>query len=216
MHYIPGDILATWGQIAAIILAIYMFVNILIGLAFALGVSVLFAWIREKANLVKKLRPAVDDLNRTIETPPDQALPVTVPQDNKILQIVHKAQGIDVTQKAEMVEHTAQNVEKKVDQGADKVAQAVIEFRARTMMVKAMAKAFFLPGLKEVPPAEPMPLIGESPLQRGIRFDESVNRQDSGPAYSPEETSNAVVAKPSLPDRVEDAQIQTAGRRPQG
>jgi len=38
-------------------------------------------------------------------------------------------------------------IEKKVDEGSERVAHAVIEFRARTVMVKEIAKAFFLPGL---------------------------------------------------------------------
>ncbi|WP_297161526.1 hypothetical protein, partial [Thermogemmatispora sp.] len=38
-------------------------------------------------------------------------------------------------------------IDRRVEQGSDRVAEAVIEFRARTMMVKEIAKAFFLPGL---------------------------------------------------------------------
>jgi len=38
-------------------------------------------------------------------------------------------------------------IDKQVDQGSERVTKAVIEFRARTVQVQTIVKAFFLPGL---------------------------------------------------------------------
>src|SRR5262249_44364431 len=52
-----------------------------------------------------------------------------------------------VIRTAASIPTTIHNLEKKVNQSTDKVADAVIEFRARTVQAKTMLKAFFLPGL---------------------------------------------------------------------
>src|SRR6266851_1535147 len=120
LHVLASNILAPLGQAAAIILALYMLVFILIGLGFCLLFMYGLTWVREKAELVKKLRPTVDSVNTIIESGTSETLPATVDE----------------------------NIEEKVDQGTDRVANAVIEFRARTVMVQGMLKTFFLPGLE--------------------------------------------------------------------
>src|SRR5260370_33767949 len=59
------QVLAPWAQIAAIILVIELFLFVLIGLAFNAGLTFLSGWVREKAELIKKLRPVVDNENAT-------------------------------------------------------------------------------------------------------------------------------------------------------
>ena len=147
MHLLLSDVLAPWGQAAAIILGIFLFVNILIGLALTAAFMFLFAWVREKAELVKKIRPIVDIVNKAIETP-ESVFPVGDTQQ-KLVQVVQRVQAVDVPQKLEQVERQVRSVSAQVDQRADRVAETMIEIRARTEMVKGFLKAFFLPGLTD-------------------------------------------------------------------
>src|SRR5207249_9520587 len=129
--------LAPWGQVAAIVLLIYLLVFIVIGLALALVLMLGLTWVREKAELIKRLRPTVESVNTTTEAAMAGALPAAGPHDNKVVRTVAE------------VPVYAHKVEEKVEQGSDRVAKAVIEFRARTMQGKQMLKAFFLPGLAQ-------------------------------------------------------------------
>jgi hypothetical protein len=147
MHLLLSDVLAPWGQAAAIILAIFLFVNILIGLVFTAAFAFLFAWVREKAELLKKIRPNIDIVNKAIETP-ESVFPVGDTQQ-KLVQVVQRVQAIEVPQKLEQVQHQVSSVSAQVDKGADRVAETMIEIRARTEMVKGFLKAFFLPGLTD-------------------------------------------------------------------
>ena len=135
LYVLASDPLAPWGQVAAIILLFYMFLSVIIGLAVALGLMLGLAFVREKVELIKKLRPTVDSVNTTSEAAIKGALPPPGSSDNKIVRTVAEVP---------MYAHT---VEKKVEEGSDRVASTVIEFRARTEMVKTVVKTFFLPGL---------------------------------------------------------------------
>lgn len=148
--------LAPWGQAAAIIIALYVFVSIIVGLVLAAALMFLFAWIREKAELIKMLRPTVLQMNEALEAsqrgdplPPEVA-------DKKIIAAVAKVPKIAATLPAR-----ASSIEQKVERGSDRVAGVVIEFRARTEMVKGIAKAFFLPGLTKRRVSVPI----EQPIQ---------------------------------------------------
>ncbi len=133
--FLASDPLAPWGQIAAIILLIYLLVFILIGLALALVLLLGMTWVREKIELIKMIRPTVNSVNKTTQAAIDGTLPEAKDDENKIVRTA-----------AEIPAYT-HKIETKVDQGSDRVASAVIEFRARSMMAKSMLKAFFLPGL---------------------------------------------------------------------
>ena len=134
-YVLASDPLATWGQTAAIVLLVYSLVSILIGLVLALVLLLGLTWVREKAELIKKLRPTVDSVNITTEEAIKGTLPAARADDNKIVRAVAE------------IPAQAHSIEQKVEQGSDRVAAAVIEFRARTMMAKGIVKAFFLPGL---------------------------------------------------------------------
>jgi hypothetical protein len=135
LYVLAGDPLAPWGQAAAIILALYMFVYILIGLAVSAALMFGFAWVRQKAELIKKLRPTVESVNHSLEEANKGELPPPRPGENKVVRTIAE------------VPMRVTTIEKKVEEGSERVAHAVIEFRARTVMVKEIAKAFFLPGL---------------------------------------------------------------------
>ncbi|HLL80137.1 MAG TPA: hypothetical protein VKT25_11595 [Ktedonobacteraceae bacterium] len=159
MHVLLSDVLAPWGQAAAIILAIYLFVNILIGLALTAALMFLFAWVRGKAELIKTVRPTVETLNQILVHP--ESVHPTDKMQERLVQVVEKVRAADVQHKLIDVQHQVEAAGVKVDQGADRVAGALIEFRARTVMVKSMVQSFFLPGLKKLPAARSSPLLPE-------------------------------------------------------
>ena len=147
MMFTLGDILTPLGQVAAIILGIYMLINILIGLVFAVVFMFAVAWLGDKAELIKNLRPTVESVNTAIKHPEDAALPEGAAPPNRLVQAVHSIQAIHITEKVEGVQHSVQAVERKVDQGTDRISSAMIELRARTVQAQGIVKAFFLPGL---------------------------------------------------------------------
>ncbi len=158
LYVLASDILAPLGQAAAIILSIYTFISILVGLVFALLFMYAFTWVQEKTELVKKLRPTVDSLNTAIDAGSSETLPALVEQGNQVAQAVQKVQSVQVAQKVKDVQRQVNTIEKTIDQDTDRIASAVIEFHARTVMVQSMLKAFFLPGLaKQKPRAAILP-----------------------------------------------------------
>lgn len=153
--------LARWGQIAAIILVIELFLFVLIFLALTVGLTFLSAWVREKAELVKKLRPIIDNVNATTEAAIKGTLPEAKADENKIVRTVAE------------IPARANTIEGKVNEESDRVARAVIEFRARTVMVQGIVKALFLPGqarpaqlhIDEIKSPGPRALVEEHPPQ---------------------------------------------------
>lgn len=148
MMIVTGDILVTLGQVAAIIILFYLLVNVLIGLALAVGLMFATAWVGDKAELIKKLRPTIREVDAALRNPES----VKAESANELVKIIHTVQSAAIPQKIEGVEHGVQSVEEKVEQGADRVAGAMIEFRARTAQVQGVLKAFFLPGLTRKSP----------------------------------------------------------------
>lgn len=130
-------ILAGFGQTAAIIICLLLLVFIIITVA--LGVVMVFAtgWINEKVGVVKMLRPTVDSVNKTSEAAM-QGQPAAEDKNTIIRTISKVPVGM----------HTA---DKKVVEVTDKVAHGVIEFRARTLQVQTVVKAFLFPK-KDVQP----------------------------------------------------------------
>ncbi len=155
MLVLSSDVLAPWGQAAALILAIYIFVNILVGLALTAAFLFLFAWLRGKVELIKKVRPAVNTLNMAMDHP-ESAHP-TGKVEERVVQAVEKVQAIDVQHRLVDVQHQVEATGEKIDQGVERVANVMIEIRARTAMVKGMTKAFFLPGLMKRPAVPLLP-----------------------------------------------------------
>jgi hypothetical protein len=165
--------LADWGQLAAIILALYLFLSIVVGLALAAGLMLGFAWIREKAELLRRVHPLLTQVNQAVATAKrGEPLPREI-EDNKILASV-----VQAPVQVKNIEVRAGNIEQKIEQGSDRVADVVIELRARTAMVKGMAKAFFLPGLtRRVPRAHVVQTIKEQQVLPEERSEE-VQRQE--------------------------------------
>src|SRR5579859_3490780 len=125
----PG--LETAGQIAAILICLFAFVFILLAEVFNLAMALGMAWLAEKIQAIKLLRPTVESVNKATESalqglPPDR-------NQNSVIRT------------AASIPPTMQKLETKIDQSTGKVADAVIEFRARTVQAKTILKAFFVP-----------------------------------------------------------------------
>lgn len=130
-----NPLLASLGQIAALVICLFAVVFIIITLVFNLVMSFAMSWLNEKAELIKMLRPYVESVNTTskqaesgIAPAQDQSAPVRI---------------------AAQLPLRVNEADKKVEQVSDRVTSAVIEFRARTIQAKTIAKAFFLPGLMD-------------------------------------------------------------------
>src|ERR1700693_1611539 len=103
MQYVlaSSDPLAPWGQVAAIIMLFYFLIVILLGLGLTLGLMFGLAWVREKTELIKKLRPTVESVNTTTEAAIKGNLPAFIDHDNRIVQAVVSvpARAHDIEQK---------------------------------------------------------------------------------------------------------------------
>lgn len=166
MLIVTGDILMQLGYVAAIILLIYLFVNILIGLALAVGLMFATAWVGDKAEAIKKLRPTIREVNEALKNPEA----VTGESAQGLVKAIHAVQSAAVPQKVEGVEQRVQAVGQKVNQGADRVAGAMIEFRARTAQAQGVLKAFFLPGLtRKSPYRHVLPEIAMGVSEQSLR-----------------------------------------------
>jgi hypothetical protein len=140
--------LALGGQIAAIVICFYIFVFVIITLGFNFATALGLNWLRQKVELLKMLRPAVDSVNKSTEAV-EHGVPATT-NENAIVRTVAS------------VPARMQSVDKKVDQISERVASTMIEIRARTVQAKTIARAFFLPGLTQ---RKPRGALGEEGLE---------------------------------------------------
>lgn len=179
MIFVMSDVLSQLGQVAAIILLIYLLVNILIGLAIAVVFMFAGAWVRDKAELIKKLRPTIESVNTAIKNPEA----ANGGAANGLVKVVHSIQSVAIPQKIEGVEHGVQSVEEKVSQGADRVASAVIEFRARTAQAQGVLKALFLPGLtRKSPYQHVLPEVAMGVSEQSLRESAGTPQLPAAPA----------------------------------
>jgi hypothetical protein len=123
--------LAMGGQIAAIIICAFLLIMVLLLFAVNLGLAFGLTWVREKVEVIKKLRPVVDSVNTSTEAALN-GVPVEE-NENKVVRAVASVPG---------GVHAANQ---KVEQITRKVADGVIEFRARTVQVQTVIKAFLRP-----------------------------------------------------------------------
>jgi hypothetical protein len=124
--------------------------------------------------------------------------------DSRVVQVIRTVQSAQVGQKAKDAQRQVSAIEKKVEPGADRVADAVIEFRARTVMVQGVLKAFFLPGLTKQKPRSPL-MLPTAPGS-GVPVNTTLSASGSISAGAGA-SSNVVIAEPNLPD----GHIQPAG-----
>jgi hypothetical protein len=134
--------LAPWGQAAAFILALYLFFSLLVGLALTLAFFFLLAWLREKSEQIKKLRPLVNEINQAVSVSRHGATLPPELADSRLARLVARVPRLTETLPAQ-----ASEVEQRVEQGSDRMAGMVIELHARTRQAQGFMKALFLPGL---------------------------------------------------------------------
>jgi hypothetical protein len=95
-----NPILEVGGQIAAIVICIFALVFILIAAVLHLAMSYLFTWLREKSELVKKLRPLVNNVNKTTEA----AVPRVHTLDRRVGQATNRVAHAAIEVRARTVQ----------------------------------------------------------------------------------------------------------------
>ncbi len=127
-----NPVLAMLGQISAIILCLFVFIFVILAVAFNLAMAFGLGWLREKTELIKLLRPHIESVNKTTEAAKNESAPTE--NEQPVVRAVVSVPG------------RVQAVDTKVDQTTEPIVKAAIEFRARTVQVQTIAKAFFVPG----------------------------------------------------------------------
>jgi hypothetical protein len=199
LFIVSGDLVTDLGRIAAIILSLYLFLFV----AFFLVVSGLLlaanTWLQDKVELLHNLRSIIQNIDTTIHSPVSETLPATLESDNNLgqaLQAIHMVQSVQVVEKAKNTQKQVDSIEKRVEPVADRIAEGVIEFRARTVMAQGMLKAFFLPGL--IKPKHRIPLL----LPESVNSDSLVPTEvPAGGSSLPEVSSNVVITQLNPPGK---------------
>jgi hypothetical protein len=124
-------ILALGGQIAAIVICVFTLILVLISLALHFVLAFATTWIREKTELVKAPRPKLESVNKATEDALEGVEPTRI--ENAAVRAVS-----ELPARVQAADH-------KVDQVSDRVAAALIEFRARTVQAQTILKAFVVP-----------------------------------------------------------------------
>lgn len=196
LFILSDNIVNQVGQIAAIIVALYFFLFVVLFIVASLLFLYINAWIRQQVRLVHQLRSIVESIDTTLHTPSSETLPAALTPDNRLgqaVQAIHRAQSVQVVQIAKNTHMQVESIGKKVEPVADRIAGGVIEFRARTVMVQGMLKAFFLPGL--IKPKPRSPLLLPPLLPTGAPATVEV---PAGESSVHSESSNVVVAQLNL------------------
>ncbi|MBV9690815.1 MAG: hypothetical protein JO202_14040 [Ktedonobacteraceae bacterium] len=123
--------LAVLGQIAAIIICIYIVIFAVIALVFNIVLAFGLAWVGEKAALLTTLRSTIDSVNKTTEAA-IQGRPVSVNENSLVSTIAQGPARIYA-------------LDKGVDRGARRVVGTLIEFSARTAQIQGIIKALVEP-----------------------------------------------------------------------
>lgn len=205
LFILSDEIVTQLGRLAAIILSLYLFLFVV--LAFVASLLLLFAntWLRDKVGLLHNVRSLVENIDTALHTASSETLPATIETESRLgqtIQAIHTVQSAQLIQRTRDAQRQVSTIEQKVEPVADRIAEGVIEFRARTVMVQGILKAFFLPGLIKQKPRTPL-LLPAAP-------DFSSAEYTTLPAESsslPVESSNVVVAQPNLPG----GHVQPAG-----
>lgn len=137
LSFVNSPALPLGGLIAAIIICCFILIVVLLAVAFNLAMVFGATWIRDKSELLKLLRPYVESVNKTSELTMKGGEPAA--SENPLVRTLGSMPA------------RMQDIDKKVDKATDRVAHAVIEFRARTVQVQTIAKAFLMPGLIKRP-----------------------------------------------------------------
>ncbi|GCF08183.1 hypothetical protein [Dictyobacter arantiisoli] len=128
-----NPVLAVMGPIAGIVVCLFAFLFVVLSVAINLLMSFGASWLSEKAEMLKMVRPYVDSVNSSTRAAEQGIAPSDSEQP--------------VARMAAQIPLRLNAADKKVTEVSDTAVDKAIEFRARSMQVKQIAKAFFLPGL---------------------------------------------------------------------
>jgi hypothetical protein len=196
LFILADDLLTDLGRIAALILVIYVFLFVVLFFVSSLLILYGNTWLRQQVRWLHQVRSIVENIDAALHAPSSETLPAVLEPDNSLgqaLQVVHKVQSVQVVQIAQNTHEQVDSIGKRVEPVADRIAEGVIEFRARTVMLQGMLKAFFLPG--SIKPKPGSPLLLPAPLPTGV----SVNPEiPAGDTIMPGEYSNVVLPQPNL------------------
>lgn len=187
MHLVfaVNSILAAAGQIAAFIICLFLLILVVLAVAVNLGMAFGLSILRDKAEAVKKLRPYVESINtETRESVRNNALPEE--SENPVARAVAN------------VPLQMNKIDQKVEQTSDRVANAVIEFRARAEQAKMIARVFFLPGsLKQR-------ALPEKTAEEGLQFQSPGYRalMEERPEVIPGQPKISKPPKPQVQEQV--------------
>ena len=202
------DLLTTLGRIAALVLIIYVFLFAVFFFVASLLLLYGNAWLRDKIGLLHQLRVIVENVDTTIDSQGKEALPASSESYKRLdqaLQAIHVVQSVHVVEIAKNTQKQVDSIEKRVEPVADRIADGVIEIRARTVMVQGMLKAFFLPGLIKLKPRDPLLLPEALTTDRSV-----INEVPVSGSRLPEVSSNVVVTQLNPPDEVVHPTIMRA------
>lgn len=163
-----NPVLATLGQIAAIVICLFVLIFVLLAVAFNVLMAFATTWISEKVNLIKMLRPTVESINKASESV-SQGVAPTVNEN----AIVRRVASVPANMYA---------IDKKIEQSTDRITNVVIEFRARTVQVQTVLKAFLLPGAMR---SKPVMQVADGALEvkgcdwKGIGEPSSLHREEA-------------------------------------
>ena len=203
-----GDLLTTLGRIAALVLVIYVFLFAVLFLVASLLLFYGNSWLREKIGLLHQLRVIVENVDTTIDSQGKEAVPASLESYKRLdqaLQAIQMVQSVHVVEIAKNTQKQADSIEKMVDPVADRIADGVIEIRARTVMAQGILKAFFLPGLIKLKPRDPLLLPEASTTDRPL-----VNEVPVSSSRLPGVSSNVVVTQLNPHDEVVHPTIMRA------
>lgn len=176
--------LAPWGQAAAFIIALYIFFSLIAGLALAVASLMLLAWLREKAEQIKKLRPLLGEVNQVLSASQRGETPPSEMAERRFAGVAARIPAVTRSLPAQ-----ASAIGRRTEEGSDRVAGMVIEFHARTQQATGFIKALFLPGLTRRQP--PVALRTPMPTQSERAQEVSAPRQE------PPQEQNIVITQSS-------------------
>ncbi|HTI14430.1 MAG TPA: hypothetical protein VL461_07670 [Dictyobacter sp.] len=171
-----NPIIQDGGRIAAIILCLFIFIFVLLALVFNLAMTFGAGWLRDKVNMIKLLRPYVENVNKVSEAAARGVEPA--------------ADESRVAKTFAMLPLKSNAVDQKVTQTSDRVSNAIIEFRARSEQAKMVAKSFFLPGLTHRKPESHVDQNGLEFKSPGYRAMMEEELKQSSTEKEPKATQN--------------------------
>jgi flagellar basal body-associated protein FliL len=119
------------GPIAVIIICLYIIIYLVLALAISAVAALGAYWVRKQSGVIKQLRPTVESVNKATEAIQKGIPPAEI--GNPIIRTVAKGPA------------RVHTIDQQVSQASDRVVNAAIEFRARTLQIQIVIKSFLKP-----------------------------------------------------------------------